>query len=54
MFCEAKIDAIFLTTEITEAGSLGARRTPKGLRRVPLDILICMIGECDKLDSNAF
>ena len=35
MFCEARIDAGILTTEITEAGSLGVRRTPKELGWLP-------------------
>ena len=37
MVCKVRIDAGFLTTERTEAGSLGARRTQKGLRKLPLD-----------------
>ena len=37
MVCEVRIGAGFLTTEAAEAGSLGARRTPKGLRKLPSD-----------------
>ena len=37
VLCNGRSDAGFLTTEITETGSLGARRTPKGLRKLPLD-----------------
>ena len=36
-FVKCDFDAGFLTTEAAEAGSLGARRIPKGLGRVPSD-----------------
>ena len=34
-FVKWDFDAGFLTTEAAEAGSLGARRTPKGVRKLP-------------------
>ena len=36
-------DVGFLTTENTETGSLEARRTPKGLGRLPLDKITARI-----------
>ena len=38
-FVKWDFDAGFLTTEAAEAGSLGARRTLKGLRKLPSGIL---------------
>jgi hypothetical protein len=37
VLCNGRSAAGILTTGITEAGSLGARRTPKALRRLLLD-----------------
>ena len=42
-FTKCDFDAGFLTTEITETGSLGVRRTPKGLRKLPSDKITAVI-----------